>query len=94
MGHGGHSLLARGMYALQLDPWLQEYQLEKDIMVLDINDIKGSHQDVQATMDKVYRFIGVPTDDVQDIQAKNSRSYEPMSAEVGSLLLNILFNTE
>jgi hypothetical protein len=23
MGHGGHSLVARGLYAFQLEPWLQ-----------------------------------------------------------------------
>jgi hypothetical protein len=25
MNHGGHSILARGMYAIQLIPWLQAY---------------------------------------------------------------------
>jgi hypothetical protein len=25
MNHGGHSILARGMYAVQLIPWLQAY---------------------------------------------------------------------
>ena len=26
-GHGGHSLVARGLYALQLEKWLQGYEL-------------------------------------------------------------------
>lgn len=44
--HGGHSIVARGLYALQLVPWLEQFagdgQAESRIMVLTIGQLKGN----------------------------------------------------
>jgi hypothetical protein len=45
MNHGGHSILARGMYAHQLQPWLNAYE-QNQLLVLFLDDLKS---DVQAT---------------------------------------------
>jgi hypothetical protein len=44
MNHGGHSIVLRGLYALQLLPWIEQYPSQ--IKILSINDIKGSKQQV------------------------------------------------
>lgn len=79
--HGGHSLIARGLYAIQLIPWLEA--LGQNIMILSIKDIsKGKSKDniaVQKTMDKVFSFIGIPPHDIEDLEPKNSRDYQPMN---------------
>ena len=33
MGHGGHSLVARGLYALQLEPWLAAFPREQFLFI-------------------------------------------------------------
>jgi hypothetical protein len=37
---------------------------------------------VQAFMDGVYAFIGLPQYDIEDVSAKNTRDYPPLSPEV------------
>jgi hypothetical protein len=44
MQHGGHSIVLRGLYALQLQPWLESFP--NQIKVLSINDIKGTKSQV------------------------------------------------
>ena len=46
MTHGGHSLIARGLYALQLQPWMETFPGQ--IKVLSLSDIKGSADKVGA----------------------------------------------
>ena len=42
MGHGGHSLVARGLYALQLEPWLAAFPKEQFLFV-KMEDLHGSN---------------------------------------------------
>lgn len=86
LGHGGHSLVARGLYCLQLLPWLEGFSADKQVLVLDLSDIKGQKEHVQSTMNSVFKFLGVPPQDVEDTAPKNSRVYEPISPEVESIL--------
>lgn len=87
MTHGGHSIVARGLYALQLQPWLEAFPLDGDqIMIMSIADIQGSRATVQASMDKVFSFVGIPPHDLDDIDAKNSRTYSGMSDEARATL--------
>lgn len=44
MKHGGHSIVLRGLYILQLKQWFEAYP--NQIKVLSINDIKGTRQQV------------------------------------------------
>jgi hypothetical protein len=85
MNHGGHSLLARGLYALQLEPWFAAFP-ENRLRVNFIGDIKGSKQKVQSFMDGIFSFVGLPPNDVQDLAAKNTRDYTPMGDAVRAKL--------
>jgi hypothetical protein len=44
MQHGGHSIVLRGLYALQLQPWLESFP--NQVKVLSINEIKGPKSQV------------------------------------------------
>ena len=50
MTHGGHSIIARGLYALQLEPWLLEYCPTNEIKVLSISQLKGEKSKVINTL--------------------------------------------
>ena len=50
MTHGGHSIIARGLYALQLEPWLLEYSPTNEIKVLSISQLKGEKSKVINTL--------------------------------------------
>lgn len=156
--HGGHSILIRGLYALQLEPWLLVSTLSRvshtvdstsvpastsvhlsisvskssdgygnrssssssssdsssddnesggessytrvienssdiknirfDMKLMSISDLKGSLAKVQSTMDDVYEFVGLPSHELttQDVTAKNTRDYIPMSPAVRARL--------
>ena len=47
MTHGGHSIVARGLYALQLEPWLAEFAARQEIKVLSISQLKGDKAKVK-----------------------------------------------
>lgn len=89
MKHGGHSLVSRGLYSLQLQPWLDSPIFRDSIRVISIGEIKGGVKRVQATMDKVFAFIGIPPHEIaeQDLDAKNVRgAYETMDPETRNRL--------
>lgn len=44
MNHGGHSLISRGLYALQLQPWLAAFPGQ--IKICCIGDVKGDKHKV------------------------------------------------
>lgn len=77
MGHGGHSLLLRGCYSLQLAPWMEAFPAEQ-LLVLGLSAFKGGREGINETMAKVYAFVGLPPHEIEDIEAKNTRAYEPM----------------
>jgi hypothetical protein len=86
MDHGGHSVVARGLYVLQLRQWAQAIP-SNQLLVQSINDIKGGRHEVQGTMDKVFSFLGLPPMDVEDLAPKNVRPHgQKMSEETKSLL--------
>lgn len=87
--HGGHSLIARGLYAIQLEPWLQA--LGQNIMIMSIKELsKGKskdNKDIQRNVENVLSFIGIPPHDIEDLEPKNSRNYEGMSDECRQRLI-------
>ena len=85
MGHGGHSLILRGMYCLQLAPWMEAFPSDQ-LKVLSIGDLKGDAIQVNRSMQEVYSFIGLPPHELEDIEPKNSRMYEPMDPHIRSIL--------
>jgi hypothetical protein len=48
MNHGGHSIIARGLYALQLIPWLESFASKNQIRVHSISQIKGPKEKVSG----------------------------------------------
>lgn len=45
MGHGGHSVIGRSLYALQLLPWMAAFPANQ-IKVLELERITGDRQKV------------------------------------------------
>ncbi len=61
-GHGGHSLIARGLYALHLEPWLDAFL--DNIKVFTLEDLQGCN--INGTMACIYEYIGLPPHVVDD----------------------------
>jgi len=77
-GHGSHSYVGRGLYALQLKQWFKVFPREQ-FLFLKLDDLA---KDVQSEMNKVFRFIGCDEYQIHDTEPKNSRKYEPMDPEI------------
>lgn len=71
--HGSHSLLLRGLYALQLQPWIAEFGRDAFCFVRceDMRTPRG----VQEQVDRVVEHLGLRPHPVADTSAKNTRSY-------------------
>ncbi|CAM9900110.1 unnamed protein product [Discosporangium mesarthrocarpum] len=76
--HGSHSLLARGMYALQLKPWLEAFPTGQ-VKVIFLEDIVQSEESLQSAMNGVFEHIGLPPVPVEDKSPHNTREYPPLS---------------
>jgi len=78
-GQGGHSFLARGFYALQLQQWLRHFAKDRFhfVHLPDLfNPVQG-----QATMNGVFRFLGLPNHSIPDFSPKNARAREVTKGE-------------
>lgn len=74
---GSYGLLARGLYELQLRPWLAAFEEYPDaFLVLTLESLK----DVQNTMQRVWNHLGLPGISVEDATPKNAREYQPALA--------------
>eukprot|EP00903_Cladosiphon_okamuranus_P006863 g6684.t1 len=80
-GYGGHSLLGRGLYALQLQPWLEAFGTDQ-IKVLFLEEIVQSEESLQEAMDGVFEHVGLPPSPVEDKAPKNRRDYPPMDETI------------
>jgi len=84
LGHGGHSIVLRGLYALQLLPWLAEFG-DSGLLILSIGSIKGAK--TNDTMASVFNFLGLPEHTLEDTSAKNTRDKPAqMTAEAKEML--------
>ena len=70
-GHGGHSIVGRGLYFAQISQWDRSFGGDGDgLLVLELSDLFGSKLD--NTMAKAFRFLGVDDDFiVADPSVKN-----------------------
>jgi hypothetical protein len=80
---GSYGLLARGMYAVQLRPWLKAFQKDQFLM-FRLESMKADG--VQAMMQKVWAYLDLPNYFVRDETPKNTRDYQPMDVEVKEYL--------
>jgi hypothetical protein len=73
---GSYGLLARGLYALNLRPWLQAFD-KTQFLILRLE--KELHSDnIRSTMEKVFDHVGVPSSfELEDVSPQNTRDYEP-----------------
>ena len=80
---GSYGLLTRGMYALQLRPWLRAFDRDQ-FLVIQLE--RMNHEGVQRTMEQVWAHLDLPNFPVEDESVKNSRSYEPMDEDLKAYL--------
>ena len=80
---GSYGLLARGLYALQLRPWLKAFKRDQFLM-LQLESMKK--EGVQTMMKQVWAHLDLPNHPVHDETAKNTRGYQKMSAAMQEYL--------
>lgn len=73
--HGGHSFLGRGLYALQLIPWLEAFGAQ-NVKVVFTEDLDSDV--LSTTMNDLYQFVGLPPNNIADVSPKNTRSYDSL----------------
>lgn len=80
---GSHCILARGMYELNLRPWLAAFDRD-DFLILKLESMQ---EDVRTTMCQVWKHLDVPPIRVKDTAPKNQRQYDSIiGAELEALL--------
>jgi hypothetical protein len=72
--HGGHSILSRGLYCFQVEHYLKEWPRDQ-LLILLTKDIKSGSV-LQDCMNKVFKFIDLPEEDIADVEKKNTRNYQ------------------
>ena len=79
---GSYGLLARGLYALNLRPWLQAFDKDQFLVLELATDLASDR--VRSTMERVFDHVGVPSSfELPDVSPQNTRDYEPkMDADV------------
>ncbi len=55
---------------------------------MSIAEIRGSGEQVQRSLDEVFRFIGIPPIDVTDLDPKNTRNYSSLGEATRERLQN------
>ncbi len=80
MTHGGHSLLIRGMYALQLAPYFEHWPKEQ-LKIVSMKDIQGTEKQVRKVVNEVFAYMKLPPVDEINLEPRNTREYAPMAEE-------------
>jgi hypothetical protein len=78
---GSHSLIVRGLYALQLRPWFKFFPRNR-FLVIKLEDM----QNVMAVMENVWEHLNLPHYTVEDASVKNSREYDPVEDDIRDYL--------
>ena len=70
--HGGHSLVARGLYWLQSASWIEAYGPERVLFVdsAELKDPAGA----QLQVDRIFAAMGLPPHPLADATGQNVRS--------------------
>ena len=69
---GSHCLLSRGLYELNLRPWLKAYK-RSDFLIVRMERFES--EGVSSVMKEVWKHVGVPSYQIEDEHAKNTREY-------------------
>merc|ERR1711976_270627 len=102
---GSHSIISRGMYELQLRPWLKTFQKEQFLVLKlesmssspsltskdDAKDSNCQKSELQLVMERVWKHLDLPNFTIEDEKAKNSRTYKSEMSEATKVMLNRFF---
>jgi hypothetical protein len=80
--HRLYSYLARGLYVLQLERYIQYFEKEK-LLILKSEDF---FSDPITTAKRTYEFLGLPTKDLKPIRPHNAIDYPKMDPETRQML--------
>lgn len=81
---GHHILVRRGLYAIQLQWWLEQFSLNENLLVINYADMKA---DTQEVYERILQFSGIPivADQNQEqvvlekVRADERKDYRPLS---------------
>lgn len=80
---GSHSLVSRGLYALQLNPWLKAF----DETFFCIMELKQFSKQLRCHMDRAFQHLQLPPVTIDDPAPKNARAYtQPMNESTKQML--------
>ena len=85
---GSHSLIARGLYELQLRPWFAAFDREA-FHILCVEDFK--EHGVGSVMNGVWEHLDLPKVDIDDDAPKNTRDYVSLMDDDTHSLLHRFF---
>jgi len=68
--NGGHSLVARGLYELQVRPWVEAFPRR----VIFIPSVELDGEGIQRHVSAVWEAMGLPPYELQDLESQNVRS--------------------
>lgn len=87
MNTGSHSLLGRGLYALQIRSWFAHFDnLPDRFLVIKLEDM-AAPGGIQEVVRRSFRHIGLPENfKLEDESPKNKRKYSDMSDEIRIVL--------
>jgi len=76
MNTGSHCLLARGMYAVNLRPWLTAFD-PRDFLVLKLESMQEV-DGVERQLEKVWEHLHLPSIQIEDDAPRNQREYDSL----------------
>mmetsp|Transcript_8403 Transcript_8403/g.10942 ORF Transcript_8403/g.10942 Transcript_8403/m.10942 type:complete len:455 (+) Transcript_8403:399-1763(+) len=71
---GNRAVVGRGIYAPQLSLWLEAFPPGQSLLVLRTEDLHSSN--MQAQMCRVFEFLGLPLEKIQDGTIRNAGGYQ------------------
>lgn len=74
--------LSRGRYAEQLERWFRHFPREQ-FHIIELGELSAHPHRV---LGELHEFLGLPTRDPEDLEARFRAEYEPMPPEVGARL--------
>ncbi|KAI2503544.1 hypothetical protein MHU86_10926 [Fragilaria crotonensis] len=83
MNTGSHSLIARGLYELQLRPWFKFFERNR-FMIIRLEEM--NEKGVTRIMDQVWDHLDLPRYQFEDTTARNTRTYDRMSVDTEQYL--------
>lgn len=91
LNSGSYSLLGRGLYALNLIPWLRSFD-KKSFLFLRVESLK--EEGVNAVLESVWSHLELPNFQIEDTEAKNTREYGSLLDENLQIYLHRFFEPQ